>query len=771
LNVVVIASQEADLHQRAALDRALRLQPARIVRASLAERWATARAVSADATVEWFIFIDDDAVPAPDAFGSLARVFAGAPALIGGRALVAGEQRFGAMFAPPRWGPDAAELNPIGAPESLRQVSDAMRGPMDVPARGLFVAAAALVRSSPEGLDPVALHLALGLEARRTGGAAVCEPRMTFDARPDPAAVLRRMPRLMRDASASWVAGPLHRDPPGPRERLIGRETRIAGNIRGYERRPYPPVSLVVIGTGVAPKALTALRQACGAADSAVVAPTDGAELKRLLRGSGDRYLLVVDAGCRLTRAEYVELVERLELSGRNALALTSDVPTFGPALFHLGRIPKMQLAASDVAGVLAEAAQRLPEHRLFAVGTRGTIVPAPLPALAKPQTLTFILLAASRPGVTRQAFDALSQAIGTRRIIAVIPGGSATTRKVLSAWSETTIVEDDLDANLSLSLNRILAGVETDLAFIVRDDTQVPRIGVERMLAAFSRIPGLGAIVPRVNGGELPEGLSDVQYRDLNDMEGFAERRSQRYARELTLVGVAAAPVLMISQNALAAVGGFDPVFGFTRFGIADFTRRLVLANVPVARSEDAYAHLFPTDASESLIATGDVSPAFAAMFERRWSDRTVFDPARDVVPLDSGTPAAGVQPERTHGMLTVLVPVSDAAEWARLRPAVGALAAALTIEDAVEIAIGLDGGFDLQRAVRELRELLAGAPVPIERTVSVRIAPVPDLAAWTAAASDPVRLRETTRDALTGVRAIDGVRALRALLSVESK
>lgn len=769
MNVIVIASHEADLRQRAALDRALRLQPARIVRASVAERWATARALSRDEGVDWIVFLDEDAVPASDAFGALGRVFATAPALIGGRALVAGEQRFGAMFGPARWGADPAELSPIVAPEALRTVAEAMRGPMDVPARGLIVAAAPFVRQASERLDPAALNVALGLAARQVGGAAICEPRMTFDARPDPPDVQRRVPRLLRDAAATWTSGPLHRDPPGARERLIGRETRIVGNIRGYDRRPYPPLSLLVVGERVVPKTVAGLRQACAAADATVIAPSDGTEVRRRLRRTGDRYLLVVDAGCTLARAEFVDLVERLELRGRHGLALASDVPPFGPALFHLGRIPELPPGAASVADVIAEAVRRFPEHRVFAAGPHGTIVPSPLPAMEAPQTLTFIMLAASRPGVTRQAFDALSQAIGTRRIVAVIPSGAATTRKVLSAWSETTIVEDDVDPNLGLGLNRILAAVETDLALIVRDDMQVPREGVARMMAAFARIPGLGAVVPRVNGGELPEGLADVQYRDLADMESFAQRRAARYAREATLVEVAAAPALMVSRTALATIGGFDPAFGFTRYGIADFTRRLVLANVPVARSEDAYAHQFPPDASESLIASLDSSPTFATMFERRWRDRNAFDPARDVVPLSAAEPVAAEA--ATRALLTVLVPVADAAEWARLRPAVGALAASLTIEDPIEIAIGLDGAFDLQRAVRELRELLGGATVPLERTVNVRIEPVADIAAWSAATADPVRLRETTRDPLAGLRAVDGVRALRALLNVESR
>ena len=107
----------------------------------------------------------------------------------------------------------------------VSQLSTLNSQPEEIDARGLIVAAARFVRRAPDQLDPAALHLALGLAARQAGGTAICEPRMTFEARPDPPDVQRRVPRLLRDAAATWTSVPLHRDPPGPRERLIGRLT------------------------------------------------------------------------------------------------------------------------------------------------------------------------------------------------------------------------------------------------------------------------------------------------------------------------------------------------------------------------------------------------------------------------------------------------------------------------------------------------------------------------------------------------------------------
>lgn len=761
---MVVAAPGADIRQRASLDRALRLHPARIIRVDVAERWAAARRLAFEDACEWIAFVDEDVEPLSDAFASLQRTFVEGPAIVGGRALVDGEQRFGEMFGPPRWGPDPADLCAIAAPEALRTVAEAMRGPMDVVARGLAFVAASFVRELGDALDPWALHLDLALHARRRGALTLCEPRMAFTARPDAPELARRIPRLLRAAAADWVPGEQHRDPPGPRARLIGREVRVAGNIRGYERRPYPPLSLLAVGAGIAPKALAALRLASGADDVSTCGRGEAEHLRRRLQCTSDRYLLVIEAGQRLERADYVALVERLERSGRYALAVGAQEPPYGAALFHLGRIPAdAGFDGDDVAAVIADAIARLPEDRLFAVGPRGPLVARELPPIRAPRSLTFVMLATARPGVSRQTFDALSQAIGTHPAIVVIPSGAATTRKVLSAWRGTRIVEDDVDPNLSDGLNRVLSGIETDLVFVIRDDVQAPRDAVAALQAAFGRIAGLGAAGPRVNSPDASQGLVEVEYADLANMEEFAVRRAAAFAREAAVVAQLFAPALMISRRALDAIGGFDPILGFTRYGILDFTRRLSLANIPVGCCEDAFAHIFPSDASESLLASSDSSPVLAGVFERRWKERTRFESARDRVPLgDASQPGAP-----RDGGLTVVVPVADTREWERVRATLGALVVSFTVDDPVEIAIGLDGSFDVQHAVSAMRELLAGAAVPLEKTVHVRIEPIGDAASWVQGPERAVRLTDTTREDLATLRAVDGVTSLRAVLA----
>jgi hypothetical protein len=718
------------------------------------------REVGGDAAVEWIIVVDEDVVPVADAFGALRRTLAERPALIGGRALVESEQRFGAMFAPPRWGPAPYELEPFVAPASMQDVAELARGRIDVPQRGLLVIEAGFLRGIDGELDPRLLHLELAVRARANGRAVICEPRMTFAAADDPAALRRRLPALARaSGNADWEPERLHRDPPAARHRFIRREVRVSGNIRGYDRRPYPRTTVLFAGGRSSPA------KPEFAAGVVRCEATEGNVLRELLAHTGDRYLLVVLGGSSPAPAEFEVLVERLERSGRIALALDTDAPPYGWALFHLGRVADAAaLGGSTVAEVVAAAIDALPARRLFASTPAGIVLRDPLPPLAEPRTVDVVILASGLPELTKQSIDALLQSSIDGALIAVLAGGAATTERTLSVWTEMRRVVDHNDPLLAGGLNRVLAESTADAVFIVRDDVMVPIGTIDRLRSAFARLPGLAVAGPRMGAEGRPEGVVDVAYRDLTEMRTYAARRAIQFARESPLVDLASAPALLVLRRTFDVVGGFDPAFGFSRYGIEDFVRRVRSANLRVARCDDAYVHLFRPEDSQSFVGALDTSPAMRGIYERRWSARDGFDPQRDFVPLASAEPVASRPPA-----LSLLVPIADRAEWERALPALATFVAEFRVGDPVELVIGLDGSFEVPSAVGAVRELLTEASLPIEETLNVRIEKIAELATWRESVPSALRLAGGRRDALEALPVVADAAAVRTLLAVQ--
>jgi len=731
-------------------------------------RVAGLKRIAADAEVEWIVVVDEDAVLAADAFGSLRRSLDAQTAIVGGRAHIGASQRLGGMFGPARSGPDPFELLPLIAMQTDRQFTDFVRGPIDAPQRGAFVVAADFVRSlSGVELDSDTLHLDLAVHARAAERAVVCEPSLLFAADEDSLELRQKLLNIRRYAgTGTWQPQDMHRDPPRLRSAMITREARVMGNIRGYARRPYPPCDVLVLAADEMARA-RAQRGAAAVPNAGVVTvcePADGDAARRALARTGDRYLLVTDAAAFPDRAGIEALAERLERNGRIAVALEGEAGSRGAALFHSGRIVNGgAYRGSTVAEVVADAVASLPQRRLFANTAAGDIVPDVLPVLPGLHSLDVIYIAASKPVVTQQSVQALMGEPVNGTITVVYPAGATTTERLLATYSSLRLAPDASDVQLAVGLNRALAACTSDAVAILRDDTQIPHGFLARLMDAFRRIPRLGAAVPRVGGAGRPESVPDLGYRNVAEMQTLADRRYEAFAREALLLDFATAPAIVVSREALEVVGGFDETFGFSRVGVEDFTRRLRAANFLIARCDDAYAHMFPQVEAASFVGNLDDAPFLRAAYEKRWQGNRGFDPERDRVGLRTDGPAE--ERATQGGRVRVLVPLGDPDEWLRAQPVLADLAVTFRAGDAVDVAIGLDGTFGIHAALAAVRELLLSAGVPMEETLNVSIDFTPDVAEWRDAGTNNVRIPGITRDALAELPMVHGAEAVRAL------
>lgn len=720
------------------------------------------------ADVDWIVVVDADAVLEPDAFGSLRRILAPHVAVVGGRALIGGSQRFGAMFGPPRSGPNPFELVALAGHHADRELPALTRGPIDVPQRGVVVVAADFVRALAHvALDPVLLHIDLAAHARAAGRPVLCEPGLTFEIDEDSRELRSRLGDMRRYANVtSWRPSELHRDPPRLRSAFMQREVRILGNYRGFVRRPFPPIDVLAVAANELEVAR--LQRTAGALSGggsvSICEPGNGDAVRDALAHTSDRYLLVADAATFPDRAMLETFVERIERNARIALVVESASAPLGAALFHCGRVINgAVLQGSTVHEVIADAIEQLPSRRLVVASLEPNRAPRAVPRAVVPGTLDVVFVAASKPPVTHQTLQALLGEPVNGATIAVYPAGATTTERMLSVHSSLRLMPDASDVQLAVGLNRALGACRSESIAIVRDDVQLPHGFLARLQAAFARIPRLGAVVPRVGGSDRPEALPEQSYLNSTEMQGAFDRRAEAYARETMLVDVATTPVIMVSREALEVAGGFDETFGFSRPGVEDFTRRLRNANFLVACCEDAYAHLFPFSEAASFVGNLDDSPFLRAAFEQRWANRHDFDPQRDRIPLRTGEPPPAMGP----GGLRILLPLGDEGEWLRARPLLVELASAFRVRDPLEVAIGLDGSFGLQAALSAIRELLLASNIPMEETLNISIDFVSDMGAWKDAGDRrSVRVNGIEREAHAELPAVADANAVRALL-----
>jgi hypothetical protein len=598
----------------------------------------------------------------------------------------------------------------------------------------------------------------------------LCEPSLTFEIYEDSRELRTRLGDLRRYAGvASWRPDELHRNPPRLRSLFVQREVRIMGNYRGFVSRPIPPIDILSVAANEleVARAQRSAGALGGGARVSICEPGNGDAVRSALSRTSDRYLLVVDAAALPTRAVLETLVERIERNSRVALVVESSNAPYGSALFHCGRVINgAALRGATVRDVIADAIETFPLRRLVTLSIEPDVSPRAVPPATGPSTLDVVFVAASNPAVTHQTFQALLGEPVNGATMAVYPAGATTTERLFSAHTDLRLLPDASDVHLAVGLNRALGAARSESIAIVRDDVQLPHGFLARLQAAFARIPRLGAVVPRVGGADRPEALPEQSYLNSVEMQASFDRRAEAYAREAMLVDVATTPVIMISREALEVVGGFDETFGFSRFGVEDFTRRLRNANFLVACCDDAYAHLFPFEEAASYVGNLDNAPFLRSVYEQRWANRHDFDPERDRVPLRTDEPPAATA--AVPGGLRILLPLRDEGEWLRARPLLAELTAAFRVHDPVEVAIGLDGSFGLQTALSAIRELLLDSNIPMEETLNISIDFISDIAAWREAGDrGTARVNGIEREELAELPAIGDVQAVRVMLA----
>ena len=701
-----------------------------------------ARAARAS-TDPYILLLGAGAAPLPNAFGGLSASLGSQVGVLGGAAHAAGVRFYGWMLAPSAPGPLPFEPVPIVAAMREPGVDARVRGAVDVVAHGMVLAARELLLE-PLPDEPLAALVELCARARAIGRDVVCRPSFACTA-PAPIADDRgRFPALAAIARRRPELIGRHRLPEASRRTSIEREVRLAGGRRVRVRIAIPPVTALVHGSG----AELVARRVRELSPSVVASRAVGdplAALRAEMTVRGDRYVLVADVGRVPDRAAFDDLVERVEAAPYIAAAGSFDG---GPLLIALGRVPQhLELAGRD----FGEAIRNLVD------GIRGTgravhvagVDPSSR-AASPASTATIVYLAASLPEIARLTLTAVVESSRPGdELVAVCAASAATAQRMLGAYPQMRIALDEADPLLSAAANRELGAAASDLVVLVSDDVLVPTGALDRVRAAFARIPALGAAFPAVPGAPGGEGVVDVRYADLGEMRAMADVRANARAREAEPIDVGVTPVVAIARSALRAVGGIDPAYGPTRRGIADLVQRLRGAGYAVVRCDDALVHRFDAAVSHNPAAAADTHAA-APVADPATIARG-FDPARRV---PFAPPIATVRAAPASN--AIVLAVGGAAE---LQRAAAYLAAAAAIFDAsapVRIHVLLDGSVGPADVAAQVRPVLAASGRPMDDTVTVRIELARDLGAWRAALDEDVRVVVAAgfeRDALAGL------------------
>ncbi len=704
-------------------------------------------------------------------------------------------RRFGWMLAPVPGGPSPFELAPVVAACGDASRDAALRGPIDVVAPGVVLAARELLLE-PLPEDETAAVVELCARARALGRTVACDPALACDAGPANCDDRGRAAALRAISERYPALTGAHRLPAGLRRTMIDREVRLPGGRRERTRAPMPRLTVLVHGVGAEFAARRARDLAPGVAAQAIGDRTgahatrtaaDGAgdrttrdvadALRAEMRVRGDRYVLVAEAAHLPDAAGLAALIEAIESAPYVAIA-APDADALGGrcALLALARFPQhVEATGATIAEAMASlaAAAMAMRRGVRAPGAVSRHVLAASPVAAE-RSATIVFAAGSSPEIMRLTLTAIVESTrAADELVAVCAASAETARRIVASFPQIRLETDAVDPLLAGAVNRVAGAASRELVVLIADDVLFPSGALDRIRAAFVRIPALGAAFPAVPGAAGGEGVLDATYADVAQLRTLAERRAHERARDAEPIDVALTPALAVTRDALQAVGGIDPAFGPTRRGIADLVQRLRAAGYTVVRCDDALVHRFDAAVSRNAAAAADaqqpVPLADHAAIVRG------FDPARRVPfvpaahapndPRRATTPGEGAHPDEAH--VAIAVAVANDAELQRAVRFLGAAARAFDASAPVRVHLLLDGAVAPPEVAARVRPVLAASGRAMDETVAVRVERVDGLDAWRAnaeAAGRVVVAAGHERDALAGIRVVDA-NALREL------
>jgi GT2 family glycosyltransferase len=689
-------------------------------------------------------------------------------------------RRFGWMLAPVRGGPSPFELAPVVAALGDTSHDAVLRGPIDVVAPGvLLVARELLFEPLPD--DGVAAVVELCARARAAGRTVVCEPALACDAAAADLDDRGRAAALRAVAERYPELTGAHRLPAGLRPSVIDREVRLPGGRRERARAPMPRLTILVHGTGAELAARRARNLAPGVTTRAAAeergsrAAADA--LRAEMRVRGDRYVFVADAAHLPDAAGLAALIEEIESASYVAIA-APDAGALGGrcALLALARLPQhVEAAGATIAEAMASLVAAAAAMRR-AVRAPGRVLPQPLtaPPVAAERSATIVFAAGSSPEIMRLTLTAIVESTrAADELVAVCAASAETARRIVASFPQIRLETDAVDPLLAAAVNRVAGAAARELVVLIADDVLVPSGALDRIRAAFARVPALGAAFPAVPGAAGGEGVLDASYADVAQLRTLAERRAHERARDAEPIDVALTPALAVTREALQAVGGIDPAFGPTRRGIADLVQRLRAAGYAVVRCDDALVHRFDAAVSRNAAAAADaqqpVPVADHAAIARGFDParRVPFAPAAQAPNDPKGATESEEGAHAGENRVAIAVAVANDAELRRAVRFLGAAARAFDASAPVRVHLLLDGSVAPPDVAARVRPVLAASGRAMDETVTVRVERVGDLDAWRASAEASGRLVVAAgheRVALAGIRVVDA-NALRDL------
>lgn len=500
----------------------------------------------------------------------------------------------------------------------------------------------------------------------------------------------------------------------------------------------------------------------------------------------GERFLVLIDARCRLTTGWLDEMVAQTaaptnvaavtsvpELPyGENVVTLAADARC---TLLSLKQFPQhLELGDFDtLGGAVADLLLRCVEFERATRGVTKSIGSIPPgaedasfhAAAARALTSVFdtdpgaiesvlrsrenaavplvsiVMLSWNAPAFTKKALESIySRTREPYEVVIVDNGSGAETLEMLRAIDDphVRVVYNSTNRGFSGGNNDGIVASRGRYVVFLNNDVIVTEGWLDSLTAPFRHSPGIGVTAPRSNKVVGHQQLADAVYQSEEGMIAFAQRRRELNEERGYFADRAIGLCLCVDRRVLDQVGGFDERFALGNFEDDDFCIRVRAAGYGIFICDDAFIHHF---GSASFAANNvDYTKTMHAnwtRFAEKWGFSREFPvngyhPRRAIAKgFDRSTHFAPLPVEAASGesdlpagvRMVFCAEVHEERDWARTAEFLKRFARSFTIDDGAMLAIGAFGSESAETLAARVRRIFARAGVDPERSGYVEI------------------------------------------------
>ncbi len=209
----------------------------------------------------------------------------------------------------------------------------------------------------------------------------------------------------------------------------------------------------------------------------------------------------------------------------------------------------------------------------------------------------SIIILGYNQLALTKSCLDSIDKYTTSPHEIIIVDNGSDNEtieyfREYKDGRDNVHVIFNKENRGFAAGNNQGLALSRGEYVLLLNNDTVVTDGWLSRMLAVFQNHPEAGLVGPMSNFVSGPQLISDVPYKNMEQMHQFAkqlaEKNSGQTAESFRLVGFC----LMARRAVVDRIGGLDERFGSGNFEDDDFCVRAAIAGFKSLIAKDVFIH-----------------------------------------------------------------------------------------------------------------------------------------------------------------------------------